>query len=181
MKKVIMTLVICGLFFGSTAFAGLTKDLLMNVEKVEKEMSLMQTFFFPDATFNEEGKYVRVEVETCEQSMHTSYPMLPYTFKVMTFPFGTKIESIEVKTGEVMSKQLSKKIHPAPNPVPLNMENAKVEIKEGRIYESNEPYPSDWIIYNIGAGIKNGEHVVFLSIHAFPCRYIPAKNELLYT
>ncbi|OYT59332.1 hypothetical protein B6U81_06275, partial [Thermoplasmatales archaeon ex4484_30] len=33
----------------------------------------------------------------------------------------------------------------------------------------------------IGAGIEDGKHVIFLSIHAFPCRYIPAKNELMYT
>ncbi|OYT62196.1 peptidase C25, partial [Thermoplasmatales archaeon ex4484_30] len=68
---------------------------------------------------------------------------------------------------------------PAPPAIPLNMENVKVKIKEGSIYESNEAYPSDWISYNIGAGIENGKHVIFLSIHAFPCRYIPAKNELL--
>ncbi|MEA2055095.1 MAG: C25 family cysteine peptidase, partial [Candidatus Thermoplasmatota archaeon] len=34
--------------------------------------------------------------------------------------------------------------------------------------------------YNIGAGIQNGEHAIFLSIHAFPARYIPSTNELEY-
>ncbi|MEA2054086.1 MAG: C25 family cysteine peptidase, partial [Candidatus Thermoplasmatota archaeon] len=48
------------------------------------------------------------------------------------------------------------------------------------IYESNEPYPSNWFTYNIGAGIQNGEHAIFLSIHAFPARYIPLTNELEY-
>ena len=33
----------------------------------------------------------------------------------------------------------------------------------------------------IGAGINGDEHVILLSIHAYPCRYIPASNELLYT
>ena len=127
------------------------------------------------------GNWIEIDTGCNDILMHTGYPMLPYKTKVLTFPFGTKIESIKVKTGEVKIIKLDKKIHPAPNPVPLNMENAKVEIKEGRIYESNEAYPSDWITWNMGAGIENGVHVVFLSIHAFPARYIPAKNELLYT
>jgi len=134
---------------------------------------------FKETYIVESKEYAIVTTEGAKSYMQEGYPMLPYTTKVMTFPFGTKIDGIEVKTGEVIKKQLDKKIMPAPKPVPVEMEDAKVEVKEGEIYESNEAYPSEWVTYNIGAGIQNGEHVVFLSIHAFPCRYIPASNELL--
>ncbi|KAA0004083.1 MAG: hypothetical protein FE048_00005, partial [Thermoplasmata archaeon] len=164
------------LFLISMLFLSTLPALGENAE--EKNITLK----FPEMSLEEKNDYIFLEYNnSLSFSSLPTQPLLPYKAKVMTFPFGTKIESIEVKTGKVKIIKLDKKIHPAPNPVPLNTENAKVEIKEGRIYESNEAYPSDWITWNMGAGIENGVHVIFLSIHAFPARYIPAKNELLYT
>lgn len=140
------------------------------------------SFTFPEIPLMEKDKYMLLQFDdSFSFSTLPSEPLLPYKTEVITFPFGTKIESVEITTSEERSIQLNKKIMPAPQPIPLNMENAKVEIKEGKVYESTEPYPSEWITWHTGAGIKNGERVTFLSIHAFPCRYIPAKNELLFT
>ena len=147
---------------------------------IEKSLNATLNFSKPIISYNENYEIVNVE-RTDSFMMNPGYPMLPYKTKVITFPFGTKINGMEVKTGEIITKQLNKKIQPAPPAIPLNMENVEVEAKEGSIYQSNEAYPSDWVKYNIGAGIENGKHVIFLSIHAFPCRYIPAKNELMYT
>ncbi|KAA0003507.1 MAG: hypothetical protein FE048_01340 [Thermoplasmata archaeon] len=131
MKKSILPLIIASLILSSFVIAIPQNNLMEYVEKNMEEIIIQ---------FN-----------------HTPFvSILPYKTKVMTFPFGTKIESIEVKVGDVKIKQLGKK-------------------------ESNEAYPSDWITWHTGAGIQNGKHVVFLSIHAFPCRYIPASNKLLYT
>ena len=135
---------------------------------------------FEEAVVNEEGDWAEIDVGCKDILLREGYPMLPYKTRVITFPFGTKIKSVEVKTGGIITKQLNKKIQPAPPAIPLNMENVEVEAKEGSIYESNEAYPANWVEYNTGAGIENGKHVIFLSIHAFPCRYIPAKNELMY-
>ncbi|KAA0004029.1 MAG: hypothetical protein FE048_00175 [Thermoplasmata archaeon] len=177
--KIWMAVIVAGVLLGTSALAGI--NVLPSVsEKEDICEEMLMSFSTPE--IKENNNYIVIDAEGETTFLYKEgYPMLPYKTKVLTFPFGTKIESIEVKTGKVMTKQLSKKIHPAPNPVPFNMEYAKVEIKEGSIYESNEAYPSDWITYNIGAGIQNGKHVVFLSIHAFPARYIPASNELLYT
>ncbi len=182
MKKVVAILVVSAFLFSSTVFAGLTKESFMQkASDSESFLNVVHTFSFSEVEVNEEGGYVKVAVETCENVMHTSYPMLPYNTEVMTFPFGTKIEDIEVTTSDVNVMQLDKKIKPAPKPISANMKSTQVEIKEGEIYSSSEPYPSDWCTYNIGAGIHNSEHVIFLSIHAYPCRYSPTNNELLYT
>ncbi|KAA0002735.1 MAG: hypothetical protein FE048_03140 [Thermoplasmata archaeon] len=184
-KKVISIMVFVLLAMGGVASIaeGIAKksDIPQPEMEGEKFHAVEASAQFKEPYIIEEEDYAVVVIDGMKSHRSAEYPMLPYTTKVMTFPLGTKIESIEVKTSEIKIIQLSKKIKPAPEPISLNMENAKVEIKEGSIYESNEPYPSDWITYNIGVGIENGKHVVFLSIHAFPCRYIPASNELLYT
>ncbi len=130
---------------------------------------------------SDNGQYVNVEINGAESTISgNGIPSLPVCSKVLTFPFGTKIEGIDVKIGDVQTMYLDKKITPAPEPLPLNTENLKAEVKEGTVYKSIETYPSNWATYNIGAGIENGEHVVFLSIHAFPARYAPSTNELEY-
>ena len=127
MKKIAVVLVTCTLLFGSTVFAGLTKEGLMDngKETCKEEINEIQIFSFPDIELGEKGKYVKIYAEGCENLRQTSYPILPYKTKVMTFPFGTKIDGIEIKTGEVITKQLDKKIMPAPNPVPLTFLSEK--------------------------------------------------------
>jgi len=107
------------------------------------------------------------------------YPVMPYESKVMTFPFGTKIKGIDVSIGDVQTIHLDKKIAPAPEAVPLNGAEP-TGVQEGEIYQSDSAYPSNWVEWNTGAGLENGRRVVFLTIHAFPARYVPASNELQY-
>jgi len=174
MKMKLMSMLILALFISGATVSG----MYPTIEKESVDITL--SFSKPVIDYHEE--YTRIEVKEANSfEMSAGKPILPFNSTVLTFPFGTKIDGIDVKTGEVITKQLDKKIMPASPPIPLNMQNVKVEIKEGSIYESNEAYPSGWITYNIGAGIEKGKHVVFFSIHAFPCRYIPASNELLYT
>jgi len=131
------------------------------------------------STFEEDG-YEKIASNGCSYTYKASYPSMPYSSKVLTFPFGTKIEGIDVNIGEVKTMHLNKKIIPAAEPVRADMSNAKLIRNEGAIYQSNEAYPSKWVEWNVGAGIENGKHVIFLSIHAFPARYIPAENEVEY-
>ncbi|OYT60806.1 hypothetical protein B6U81_04365 [Thermoplasmatales archaeon ex4484_30] len=177
--KIWTAILVMGVLLGTSAIAGVNNlPSLSEKENICKDV--LMTFSKPEIKQND--KYVVINAGEGTTFLHKeSYPILPYKTEIMTFPFGTKIKGIEVKTGEVTIKQLDVKIQPAPKPVPFNMKDAKVEVKEGSIYQSNEAYPANWVEYNTGAGIKDGKHVIFLSIHAFPYRYIPAKNELMYT
>ncbi len=180
-KKVGVVVVIGVMLLGTSTLAGINAPFLEGAkEEYGEEIALSMEFLPP--MIKEDDKYAVIESGndmTC--MMNEGFPLLPYKTEVITFPFGTKIEGIEVITSDVNVMQLDKKIKPAPRPIPANMKSTQVEIKEGEIYSSSEPYPSDWCTYNIGTGIDGDEHVIFLSIHAYPCRYIPASNELLYT
>jgi hypothetical protein len=178
MKKIIAPLII-SVFLFSSAFAG-----IVSIPGNEEHAGMTAASVHIKQTFStigiEREKYANIVSDGCSFSHEASCPVMPYKSETMTFPFGTKIEGVDVEVGNVQTMQLDKKIMPAAEPVPSNMENVKVEIKEGMVYESNEPYPSNWVEWRTGAGIENGKHVIFLSIHAFPARYMPATNKLEY-
>ncbi|RLF42515.1 MAG: hypothetical protein DRN17_07765, partial [Thermoplasmata archaeon] len=179
-SKIGMAFMVVALFIGTAAMAGMSPGVIVGNENKEVHESMQFSVHAPSPEIKAEEKYVTLDFGAETKYLHhASYPIMPYNSKVLTFPFGTKIESIDVKVGEMQTMHLDKKIAPSPEPVPLNGAEPKAA-QEGAIYQSNEPYPSNWVEWNTGAGIENGKHVVFLSIHAFPARYIPAENELQY-
>lgn len=143
--------------------------------------TLSMSFVFPEVMVGEKEGYTLLEMDgSFVFSAVPSEPRLPYRAEVITFPFGTHIDKVEVAASEVNHMHLSHKIAPAPHPVPLNMVHSKGEVEEGRVYESDEVYPMGWVTWHTGAGIKNGERAIFLSFQVFPCRYSPADNDVLY-
>jgi len=179
MRKIVVSAAIL-VFLFSGALAG-----VVNIPASGDNDSVQLTsgeinFSFPDVSTYESGDYEKIAIDGCSYTYKASYPSMPYKSEVLTFPFGTKIESIDVKVDNVQTMHIGKKIIPASEPVRADMSNAKLIRKEGEIYQSNEAYPSKWVEWNAGAGLENEKHVIFLSIRAFPARYIPAENELQY-
>ena len=114
----------------------------------------------------EEGNYCKILSNDGIYLYKEGYPLLPYKVKTYTFPLGTKIRRIEVKVEGIEKMKLNKKI-------------AFTEDKE-RVHELKDFYPENWFSYKARVGIKNGEHVIFLSLHLYPVRYNASRNEILY-
>ena len=180
MKKIVVLLAI-SVFLFSSAFAGVVNNInpAGSADVSENEIMKEMNFSFNGITVNG-GEYENIASDGCSSIHRSGYPVMPYKSEVLTFPLGTKIDGIDVSTGDINTMHLDRKIIPASEPVRADMSNTVAERKEGKIYLSNEPYPSNWVELNTGAGLENGKHVVFLSIHAFPARYTPAANELRY-
>jgi len=124
--------------------------------------------------------YAVIQVPETYSNMIPGYPILPYSKETITFPLGTIITSVEATTSGVQTTRLPAKILPAAEPAPLNGQPAVVERSEGSVYTDNQVYPSDWVQFHTGAGIKNGQRVTFITIHFYPTRYMPASNDLEY-
>ncbi len=139
-------------------------------------INISESFSLPRIIEGE--NYANVLIDGASYNYAPDEPILPCKTKVLTFPVGTKIEKVEVKTSEEKIIYTTKKLMPAPTPTPLGTN--KVDIAEGEVYNHNELYPSDWISWRAGIGIKGNENVVFLSICMYPVRYLPVKNELHY-
>ncbi|MCD6480661.1 MAG: peptidase C25 [Thermoplasmata archaeon] len=159
-----------------SAFAGVNTPSTTSDAADEKILDISLTFL-PE--MEEEEGYIVVDFEGgTNHIVRDGYPSLPYRVEVLKFPAGTRIDGVKwsVKGEEII--HLEKKILPAAPTVRMDMDVSKVERKEGSIYGSTEMYPEDWLSYHIGAGIDEGEHVIYLSLHIYPIRYIPAANEI---
>lgn len=173
---------VIAVLIGVTAMAGLNTHVLEGA--VPHQASTTQTtveFHATPPTIREGTDYSTITIEGSPLSLRQpGCPILPYQAQTLTFPLGTSVNAIEVKTTDVRTVSLNHKISPAATPLPLNMQDAAVEIKEGSVYSSTGAFPSGWVEWNTGGGITNGEHVTFLILHAFPARYVPLTNEIHY-
>ena len=132
-----------------------------------------------DIHFIESNGYLIPYIENASYEMREGYPLTPYFTKTYVFPFGTEIKGVDVKVKNVGKIEIDRKIMPSPPPLPLNGKG-NGEAKEGEIYSKDVFYPEKWFDYRVGAGIKDGEHVVFLSIFIYPMRYNAVRNEIIY-
>ena len=138
---------------------------------------------FSKPVVGEDGQYLKAAIEESYSFiMDPSRPMMPDFTKTFEFPRGTKITGIEVTPSEIQTMSISKKIKPAPTLQSIGDKIVPVDgILDKETYSSSDPYPSKWYYFTKGAGInKDGDHVLYLSIHMHQTRYIPAKNILQY-
>jgi hypothetical protein len=138
-----------------------------------------------EPTIKEAGQYVAVSLKGSTSSLlhAVGKPILPVVTRVFTFPFGSKINSVDVSFSEIKECALSKKVQPAPEPIPLVNEILEVKepVKDENVYGSEELYPSNSYSYNTGAGLNGKEHVIYLVVQCYPVRYSPAKNMIYYS
>ena len=172
------------LFFGASSMGGLntipseTGDETINSEK---DITVSVNIPFPSMTDND--IWTTFDNSAMQIMMKEGYPMLPYTTKAFTFPLGTTISDVQVTIPDIRTFYIEKPVEPAPAPALTSNENMDVTgytTQPAAVYQQNEIYPDEWVSWNTYAGIDNGEHVLIVSIMAFPVRYSPALCEILY-
>ena len=177
MRKKIFAIVILIFIFNST-LAGIENGKIEKKKEI-KEISFSIKFSKPEIIEGKEYAHVILN-ETEDYIMEPYYPMLPAYKKTITFPIGTKIESIEFNVYGIEEIKVEKKISPCIAAIPSNKQNIEVKIKEGKIYSSINPYPEKWFIKKIGVGLYNDSRLIFLTMEIYPVRYYPALNYIEY-
>ncbi|MCX6667779.1 MAG: C25 family cysteine peptidase [Euryarchaeota archaeon] len=128
------------------------------------------------------GQYVTVSLkEAASYLLDSGKPMLPVLTKVFTFPFGTKISSVDVSFSETNELALSKEVKPATEPVSVDVKVANEPVKDSTVYGSAELYPANSYSYTTGAGLDGKDHVIYLAVQCYPVSYSPAKNMIYYS
>jgi len=135
-----------------------------------------------EPVIKDEGQYVTVSLkEATSFLLDSGEPMLPVLTKVLTFPFGTKISSVDVSFSETNEIVLSKEVNPATEPLPVDAKVANEPIKDLAVYESAALYSTRSYSYTVGAGLDGKQHVIYLAVQCYPVRYSPAKNIIDYS
>ena len=179
MNKLLPVLIIGVLVFSGFGASAITKD-----KKNERTMTELITFSEP--CIQDHDQYVGVNVDEADFHLSVSgNPMLPTYVKVFTFPVGTKIKDVSCAFPNVREKTLSKEIIPAPEPMPVSYPNSEgvvaKQVKNMEIYSSNNAYPKSRLEYQIGTGLDNNDHVMFLVVQYHPVVYSPLRNTIEYT
>jgi hypothetical protein len=178
MKKILPFLIMGVLIFGTLGATGAinpNQEISRTIEQLhisEPEISQATT-----------QEYVTIHLEESTSNLLSAgKPMLPVINKRYTFPFGTEISRVSVDFSGIKEFKLTKKIMPAPTPVPLTSDvkaedSASVPVAE--VYESAELYPTQRYSYSVHAGLEGTEHVIILNIQCYPIQYAPESN-LMY-
>jgi len=176
MKKLLPLCIVGILVFSGVGTVAITNNKTNDL-KIKTESIAISEPVIKDA-----GQYVTVSLEEATSSLFDSgKPMLPVLTKVLTFPFGTKISSVNVSFSETNKLALSKEVNPATEPTPVGAKVTNEPIKDPAVYESAELYPARSYSYTAGAGLNGTEHVIYLAIQCYPVRYSPAKNIIYYS
>jgi len=175
LKKILPILVVGILVISGLGAAALSGS--------EKEQIKKETISFSKPVIKEKEEFITIDLgEATSSLMEPGKPMLPKYTKVFTFPFGTKIKNVEVTFSEESQIKISKPVIPAPERqivstlnIPKNTDNKFVS------YSDIEVYPTQRYGYRTGAGIDNGNHVIFLTVNVNPVQYIPSENLVYYS
>jgi len=140
-----------------------------------------QEFSKPEIRDNKE--FIEIKIEQAQSVMtDEEKPMMPVFSKTYEVPLSTKITDVKVSLSDIKTIKLEKHVIPVPKKQRIGSEivDLKKTINQA-VYTSSEPYPNTWCSYTTGTGLnKNNDHVLFLSIHVYPARYIPLENTLQY-
>ena len=129
-----------------------------------------------------QDQYLRVSFSQTDQYLlNPGKPILPRYIQTFELPFGATNIHVQVTASETAKQTIHKQIQPSPAPMPLSpIENYQApEQKDESLYQSSEPYPSEWYRYNVGVGVnEHFEHVTYVTVHIYPIQYTPADNIL---
>jgi len=178
-----LTVVIVLLFIGMALSASTSQsaDQKDNLKENIKFVTVVQTFSQP--IIKEEGQYSTIYVkEASALPMQPLNPMIPALIKTYEFPVGTKIIDVQVTTSEIKTMNTIKTVKPYPMPQASTSQKINThETFNQEIYNSNDPYPSQFFDMRKGAGLnKDDQRVLFCSMKLYPVRYFPADNILEY-
>lgn len=149
-----------------------------------EEKFLSESIVFSQPVIREEENYISLELaEATSGYWGKDKPNLPVISKTYTFPFGTRIDNVEVTFSSPIELEISKPIMPSPE---IRMLSAQVsyDIEQSETvltYSDIDIYPEHRYGYKTGGGIRDGENVVYLAVHLNPVQYIPRENTICYS
>ncbi len=177
MKKILSLFIV-----GTLVISGLGAVALDNEKNTYK---ISESIHFSEPTIKQNDRYITINIkEAASSTMETGKPVLPKHTITYTFPFGTRITNVEVLFSETIEQEISRSISPAPEPqiVSTTYKSNSITISEMvKAYSDIEIYPDSRYNYRTGAGLKDGEHVIYLTVHLYPIQYSPSSNMIFYS
>lgn len=139
---------------------------------------------FSAPILKEDSAFTKVVINEANGVMtNEGCPMMPVFSKIFKFPLGTQVLSVDVTPSMIQTMRVGKLVRPVPSKQEIGDTIVPVEgIINEAVYSSVEAYPSSWYSVTMGAGLnKNNQHVLFVSCHITPARYLPKDQQIQYS
>ncbi len=170
------------LFFSGNASLALFTPTYSD-SKVFLEKQVMNDSFTQAYSIQEDNDFVTISFD--KQSsylMNPGKPLLPKTTKIFTYPLGTQITDVNV-TIETKHVQLTKKIQPAQQPLPLHPSLRPLNTSEAIAfdadwYDQDKFFPSTPYLISKHIGLEKNKRVLFLTVTLF-AQYNPSNDLLI--
>ena len=165
-----------------------TKDSVLEESNVnasgqKDEVCRTDIISFSQPLLSVKGDYITVDIgESTSSTMGKDTPALPIVTKTYTFPFNTQVKDVEISYSKNKKEILTKPIMPAPEPQIVSTaytSNNIIKNEDETMYADIEKFPEQRSTYRIGAGLKDGQRIKFLTVHLYPIQYNPTSN-LIY-
>ncbi len=152
------------------------------VPKAEETLVTTENLQLSSPMFEQADSYLKVTMtEATSLLLDTGKPVVPVVSKVYSFPLGTTVHEVSVAFSDVETITLGDKIIPAPQPIPRNarvVSNDALLREDSAVYTSHDFYPAQNYIVQKGAGLKDGENVMYVVVRCYPVQYAPASDLL---
>jgi len=154
------------------------------------DSTINDNFIFSEPSTEAWGEYVILKMNETNQYMRDiGKPMLPVLYKTYILPFGSIVNDIKCQPVCITEKVIYDKIKPASNVwfIPAlnsttNFGNPvnEVIIENDSIYSNSTLFPEEWYDYDLRCGLKDNEHVVYLTLRIYPVKYSPKDYKIYY-
>lgn len=165
--------------FGTIVFANLESS----DTHIQSTTSVLP--FSPLEIEQDSVEYLSIEMQDVSTYlMSPGKPVLPKVVEIIELPFGARDVKVEVTMEGISEKQILAEVRPSQHLLRLSSSNQMVSTSPGKdveVYNSDNPYPSNWYSYTLRSGLnKDNNRVIFAIVHLYPVRYIPNLDKILH-
>jgi hypothetical protein len=180
MKKIIPIFIILFLIISGTEAIAISNQGTDNTILTTSSDIKFSTFEIKETN---EGYNEIVMNDVSTFLMEPGKPMLPKIVKTFELPFGVKNIKVDINIYNIEEKLVKNEIQPSPRMLPKVTKEQTNHVKQEKdllIYNSDNPYPSDWYKYSIHSGLNSeNKRVTYVIFHIYPIKYIPNQGKLL--
>lgn len=177
MKKTISFLIVLLLL---TSIYGVYAGQTIDTENNFLQQTLQITLSPPQLITQHRSVFVTLN-EATSYIRETGAPFLPKITKKFVLPFKSTVMNVTVTFAGEKQIPLSTYVSPAPRPLlPDGSKQKKEPVSFSPVYHSSTLYPETPFEYTVTTGLEGKNHVMFLTVHCYPVRYLPVENLLYY-
>ncbi len=153
------------------------KTVSLSTKKVEEKTDILKLHFTQPA-IHDSGEYIYISMEGGNSWLtNPDEPLLPRFVTTVSYPPGTRIDNVAYTIHNPQKLALPKKIGPAAEPLPLDrLYHSPQRLASSQVYNETNPYPGDYMSYQITVGLEDNQQVMFLSLQVYPFQYYPKIN-----